>query len=117
MSEESRHAVEWAIGTVLRDGDEMLIVNLNGNEAKGACACSCHACRADRRAVDPDAGVTAVDRAQKVGIQSGVRTHAPSSLSPRSRPPAQRSAPAYIVARQSTGLLQPPGAKAHTSGA
>jgi hypothetical protein len=35
ISEESRYAVEWGIGTVLRDGDEMLIVNVNENDAKG----------------------------------------------------------------------------------
>jgi nucleotide-binding universal stress UspA family protein len=34
MSEESRYAVEWGIGTVLRDGDEMLIVHVNENEGK-----------------------------------------------------------------------------------
>ena len=36
MSEESRYAVEWGIGTVLRDGDEMLIVTVVENESKGA---------------------------------------------------------------------------------
>ena len=35
LSEESRYAVEWGIGTVLRDGDEMLIVTVVENEAKG----------------------------------------------------------------------------------
>ncbi|KAJ7626663.1 hypothetical protein DFH06DRAFT_1007234 [Mycena polygramma] len=34
LSEESRYAVEWGIGTVLRDGDEMMIVNIMENEAK-----------------------------------------------------------------------------------
>ncbi|KAF8964219.1 hypothetical protein BDZ97DRAFT_1904526 [Flammula alnicola] len=34
LSEESRYAVEWGIGTVLRDGDEMLIVTVVENEAK-----------------------------------------------------------------------------------
>jgi hypothetical protein len=34
LSEESRYAVEWGIGTVLRDGDEMLIVTVNENESK-----------------------------------------------------------------------------------
>ncbi|KAF9468571.1 hypothetical protein BDZ94DRAFT_677681 [Collybia nuda] len=34
LSEESRYAVEWGIGTVLRDGDEMLIVTIVENEAK-----------------------------------------------------------------------------------
>ncbi|KAJ4482248.1 hypothetical protein J3R30DRAFT_2148450 [Lentinula aciculospora] len=32
LSEESRYAVEWGIGTVLRDGDEMLIVTIVENE-------------------------------------------------------------------------------------
>jgi len=35
LSEESRYAVEWGIGTVLRDGDEMLVVTVVENEAKG----------------------------------------------------------------------------------
>ncbi|KAH0586326.1 hypothetical protein H2248_007573 [Termitomyces sp. 'cryptogamus'] len=34
LSEESRYAVEWAIGTVLRDGDSLLIVTVNENDAK-----------------------------------------------------------------------------------
>ncbi|KAJ6584913.1 hypothetical protein B0H19DRAFT_1107149 [Mycena capillaripes] len=34
LSEESRYAVEWGIGTVIRDGDEMMIVNIMENEAK-----------------------------------------------------------------------------------
>ncbi|KAJ6619443.1 hypothetical protein B0H10DRAFT_1161286 [Mycena sp. CBHHK59/15] len=34
LSEESRYAVEWGIGTVIRDGDEMMIVNILENEAK-----------------------------------------------------------------------------------
>ncbi|OBZ71150.1 Thimet oligopeptidase [Grifola frondosa] len=34
LSVESRYALEWGIGTVLRDGDEMLIVTVVENEAK-----------------------------------------------------------------------------------
>ncbi|KAF6757476.1 hypothetical protein DFP72DRAFT_891240 [Ephemerocybe angulata] len=34
LSEESRYAVEWGIGTVLRDGDEMLLVTIVENEAR-----------------------------------------------------------------------------------
>ncbi|KAG6830704.1 hypothetical protein H0H92_015180 [Tricholoma furcatifolium] len=34
LSEESRYAVEWAIGTVLRDGDELLIVTVTENDSK-----------------------------------------------------------------------------------
>ncbi|KAG6875421.1 hypothetical protein C0992_003934 [Termitomyces sp. T32_za158] len=34
LSEESRYAVEWAIGTVLRDGDSLLIVTVNESDAK-----------------------------------------------------------------------------------
>ncbi|KAF7291589.1 Usp domain-containing protein [Mycena chlorophos] len=34
LSEESRYAVEWGIGTVIRDGDEMMIVNVMENENK-----------------------------------------------------------------------------------
>lgn len=35
LSEESRYAVEWAIGTVLRDGDDLLIVTVTENDSKG----------------------------------------------------------------------------------
>lgn len=34
LSEESRYAVEWGIGTVLRDGDEMWLVTVIENESK-----------------------------------------------------------------------------------
>lgn len=34
LSEESRYAVEWGIGTVIRDGDHLLIVTVVENEAK-----------------------------------------------------------------------------------
>ncbi|KAA1469831.1 hypothetical protein DENSPDRAFT_835507 [Dentipellis sp. KUC8613] len=34
LSDESRYAVEWGIGTVLRDGDEMLVVHVVENESK-----------------------------------------------------------------------------------
>jgi len=34
LSDESRYAVEWGIGTVLRDGDEMLIVTVSENESR-----------------------------------------------------------------------------------
>ncbi|XP_006462714.1 hypothetical protein AGABI2DRAFT_72545 [Agaricus bisporus var. bisporus H97] len=35
LSEESKYAVEWGIGTVLRDGDEMLVVTVVENDNKG----------------------------------------------------------------------------------
>jgi hypothetical protein len=35
LSDESRYAVEWGIGTVLRDGDEMMIVTIMENESRG----------------------------------------------------------------------------------
>ncbi|KAI0354993.1 hypothetical protein OH77DRAFT_1404122 [Trametes cingulata] len=34
LSEESRYALEWGIGTVLRDGDELIIVTVVENESK-----------------------------------------------------------------------------------
>ncbi|CAE7202377.1 unnamed protein product [Rhizoctonia solani] len=34
LSEESRYAVEWGVGTVLRDGDEMIVVNVQETESK-----------------------------------------------------------------------------------
>lgn len=40
LSEESGYAVEWAIGTVARDGDEIWVVNVQENESKGAPSCT-----------------------------------------------------------------------------
>jgi len=34
LSEESRYATEWGIGTVIRDGDELIIVTVIENESK-----------------------------------------------------------------------------------
>lgn len=36
LGEESRYALEWGIGTVLRDGDELVVVHIIENESKGA---------------------------------------------------------------------------------
>lgn len=52
MSEESKWAVEWGIGTVLRDGDEMILVTVQETESK----------------LDPAEGAT-VDRLQKLRNQ------------------------------------------------
>jgi len=35
LGEESRYALEWGIGTVLRDGDELLVVHIIENDSKG----------------------------------------------------------------------------------
>lgn len=37
LSEESKYAVEWAIGTVARDGDEVFLISVKEDESKGAC--------------------------------------------------------------------------------
>lgn len=34
LSDESRYAVEWGVGTVLRDGDEMVIISVSENEGR-----------------------------------------------------------------------------------
>lgn len=52
LSDESRYAVEWGIGTVLRHGDEMLIVTVSENDSK----------------VDPPS-ITAGERATKLRSQ------------------------------------------------
>lgn len=36
LSEESRYAVDWAIGTVARDGDEIFLISVKEDESKGA---------------------------------------------------------------------------------
>ena len=35
LSDESRYAVEWAIGTVARDGDEIFVISVKEDEDKG----------------------------------------------------------------------------------
>ena len=38
LSEESKYAVEWAIGTVARDGDEVFLISVKEDESKGKTA-------------------------------------------------------------------------------
>ncbi|CED83804.1 UspA [Phaffia rhodozyma] len=52
LSEESGYAVEWAIGTVARDGDELWIVSVQENESK----------------VDPK-DLSSQDRSEKLKVQ------------------------------------------------
>nr|XP_018262111.1 uncharacterized protein I303_05126 [Kwoniella dejecticola CBS 10117]OBR84269.1 hypothetical protein I303_05126 [Kwoniella dejecticola CBS 10117] len=59
LSEESRYAVEWAIGTVARDGDELFLISVKEDESK----------------VDPKAWSNS-DRAQKLRIQKERQTSA-----------------------------------------
>lgn len=57
MSDESRYAVEWAIGTVARDGDEIFVISVKEDESK----------------VDPK-NWSDSDRAQKIKIQKERQT-------------------------------------------
>lgn len=55
LSEESRYAVEWAVGTVARDGDELFLISVKEDESK----------------VDPKTWSNN-DRVQKVRVQKEV---------------------------------------------
>jgi hypothetical protein len=55
LSEESRYAVEWAVGTVARDGDELFLISVKEDESK----------------VDPKSWSES-DRAQKLRVQKEV---------------------------------------------
>jgi hypothetical protein len=57
LSEESRYAVEWAVGTVARDGDELFLISVKEEESK----------------VDPKTWSDS-DRVQKMRIQKEVST-------------------------------------------
>lgn len=57
LSEESRYAVEWAIGTVARDGDEVFLISVMENEDK----------------VDPK-NWSSKDQALKIKVQKEVRS-------------------------------------------
>ncbi|WRT68026.1 uncharacterized protein IL334_005001 [Kwoniella shivajii] len=59
LSEESRYAVEWAIGTVARDGDELFLISVKEEEGK----------------VDPKSWSNS-DRAQKLRVQKERQTSA-----------------------------------------
>ena len=41
LSNESRYAVEWAIGTVARDGDEVFLISVKEDESKGEWCLEC----------------------------------------------------------------------------
>lgn len=74
LSDESRYALEWAIGTVLRDGDELLIVSVVENESKGITHFSLHfPALLIFYLVDP-ANANAIDRATKLRSQQEVAT-------------------------------------------
>lgn len=57
LSEESRYAVEWAIGTVARDGDEIFLISVKEDESK----------------IDPKSWSES-DKAQKLRIQKDRQT-------------------------------------------
>ncbi|TXT15981.1 hypothetical protein VHUM_00484 [Vanrija humicola] len=59
LSEESRYAVEWAIGTVARDGDEVFLISVMENEDK----------------VDPK-NWSSKDQSQKIKVQKERQTTA-----------------------------------------
>ncbi|WVQ73351.1 hypothetical protein IAR50_002919 [Cryptococcus sp. DSM 104548] len=59
LSEESRYAVEWAIGTVARDGDEIFVISVKEDESK----------------IDPK-NWSNNDRAQKMRVQKERQTTA-----------------------------------------
>ena len=83
LSQESGYAVEWAIGTVARDGDEVFVISVKEDESK----------------VDPKNRNTQ-DRAVKLRLQKEV---SPFSTQPLT---LQRQQTALLLTRQVTGLLQ-----------
>ena len=78
LSEESRYAVEWGIGTVLRDGDEMWVVTVVENESKSMSSfVFAYAPQSQHVLADPAVPNT-VDKTQKLRSQQEV---VPSFLS------------------------------------
>lgn len=67
LSEESQYAVEWGIGTVARDGDELFVISVKEDEAKGECVSTIMLIP-----VDPKSWSSA-DKAAKLRIQKEVR--------------------------------------------
>ncbi|KAI8969617.1 hypothetical protein BD414DRAFT_510883 [Trametes punicea] len=93
LSEESRYALEWGIGTVLRDSDELIIVTVVENESKSMLPTvyllPTETVPADDRALPVDPVIpNPADRATKLRAQQ------------------ERQALAYILVRQATSLLQ-----------
>lgn len=83
LSDESRYAVEWAIGTVARDGDEVFLISVMEDEHK----------------VDPKKWGNR-DQAQKMKLQKEV-SKLVSVLAN-----GQRQTQCLLLVRQVTGLLQ-----------
>lgn len=107
LSEESRYAVEWGIGTVLRDGDEMIIVTIVENESKGRALLiySTSASSNTMPIVDPLIP-TAGDRAIKLRCQQEVCGNRICSFLCSLTVQLKRQGMAYILVRQATSLLQ-----------
>lgn len=72
LGEESRYALEWGIGTVLRDGDELLVVHIMENESKGTLKLTRDTPMLTCFTVDPPIP-NAADRAVKLRRQQEVR--------------------------------------------
>lgn len=66
LSEESQYAVEWGIGTVARDGDELFVISVKEDEAKGEWVSTIRL-----TPVDPKSWSSA-DKAAKLRIQKEV---------------------------------------------
>ncbi len=110
MSEESRYAVEWGIGTVIRDGDEMLIVTVVENESKGASIPATTTCdyRAHCLSSFSGSGYPECSRPcyQIEKSARGKLSTVMYIMTANVYRHYQRQGLAYILARQATGLLQ-----------
>jgi len=84
LSEESKYAVEWAIGTVARDGDEVFLISVKEDESKGGLLTSGDSAN---QAVDPKTWSDS-DKGQKVKNQR------------------ERQQMALLLTKQVTSLLQ-----------
>lgn len=109
MSEESRYAVEWGIGTVLRDGDEMLIVTVVENEDKGTFSFFL----GSPPFLTLFFQLTQPFRNRLIGLPEsahnkryGFLTLVPPLSLLTGKSGAQRQGMAYILVRQATSLLQ-----------
>jgi hypothetical protein len=91
LSEESQYAVEWAIGTVARDGDEVFLISVDEDASKG------ESCLDELTIVDPK-NWSEGDKAQKLKVQKEVSAGWIELT--------QRQTTSLLLSRQVTGLLQ-----------
>ena len=107
LSDESRYALEWGIGTVLRDGDEMYVLRLYSTshrrtDTEPKADCHHHRERGQGRSPHPEPERPHDQAALSARGELSSQIHERCTADDAS----QRQGMAYILVRQTTSLLQ-----------